>query len=155
MIPGMALLAGSVVAAAHQQKAPPPPPKSFESVNVCERIPGSELAGAVGGRLLETRPVNIKDFAPARCVYTIEIKGAKHGFVVWLSPPDDYAGLRKAADPPLKPISGVGEQAHVTFDKDTKRYQLTAVRAGKVTIQVTGEQEGWIEAMAKLTLSKF
>jgi hypothetical protein len=129
MIPGMALLAGSVVAAAHQQKAPPPPPKSFESVNVCERIPGSELAGAVGGRLLETRPVNIKDFAPARCVYTIEIKGAKHGFVVWLSPPDD--------------------------DKDTKRYQLTAVRAGKVTIQVTGEQEGWIEAMAKLTLSKF
>jgi len=36
------------------------------------------------------------------------------------------------------------------FDKDSKRYTLTAVERGKVTIQVTGEQVDLISAIAKL-----
>jgi hypothetical protein len=43
----------------------------------------------------------------------------------------------------------------LTFDKEAKRHMMTVTRQGKVTIQVTGEQVDWVEAIARLTLSKF
>src|SRR5262245_44223552 len=53
---------------------PQSPPASFESLNVCERIPGESVAGAVSGHLLDVKPVNIKGFAPARCIYGIDVE---------------------------------------------------------------------------------
>lgn len=131
------------------------PPASFESVNACERVPGEAVAKGLAGRLLETRPINIKDFAPARCIYTVEIGGTRRALVLWLNPANDFEGLRKAADSPVKPVAGVGDAAYSTFDKDSKRYWLRAVKRGKVTVQVSGEQADWVQAVAGLALSKF
>jgi hypothetical protein len=151
------LMLCSVAARADFQKpaSPAGPPDSFESVNVCERVTGDAVAGAVGGRLLDTRPVNVKDFASARCIYGVDIGGTRRSFVVWFNPADDFVGLRKAAEPPVKPVSGVGDDAYLTFDKDAKRHMVTATKQGKVTIQVTGEQVDWVQAIARLVLSKF
>jgi hypothetical protein len=52
-------------------------------------------------------------------------------------------------------VASVGDQAYTTFDKESKRYTLTAVKRGKVTIQVTGEQVDSIQAIGKVALSKF
>ena len=38
---------------------------------------------------------------------------------------------------------------------DTKRIQLTARLRGRATVQVTGERMEWVQAVAKVALSKF
>jgi hypothetical protein len=149
------LVAFATGGAAGQGGKPPAPPASFESVNVCERLPSEAVAGAVGGRALDAKPVNIKGFAPARCVYGIEIDKKRQAFVVWMNPADDFDGLRKAAEPPVTPLSGIGDQAYWTLDKETKRHWLTAVARGKVTIQVSGEKLDSLQSIARLALSKF
>jgi hypothetical protein len=52
-------------------------------------------------------------------------------------------------------MTGIGSAAHLTFDEETKRYTLTAVKPGQVTIQLTGEQVDWLQTIARLALSKF
>jgi hypothetical protein len=128
---------------------------SFEKVNICTRVPGEAVAAAVSGKLLETRPVNIKDFAAARCIYGIEIGGARRMFAIWISAASEYEGLRNAADGPVTPIAGVGDKAHQTFDNDSKRYWLRAVQRDKVTVEVSGDRPEWLQPIARLALSKF
>jgi hypothetical protein len=128
---------------------------SFESLNVCERVPSAEIAKAVSGRPVDSRPVNVKGLTAARCVYGIDIEGTRRAFVVWVNPVDDFDGLRDASTPPLTEVKGVGDAAFATTDKDTKRVQLTARARGKVTVQVTSERMEWAQAVARVALSKF
>ena len=72
-----------------------------------------------------------------------------------MNPADDFDGLRKAAEPPVTPLSGIGDQAYWTLDKETKRHWLTAVKRGTVTIQVSGEKLDSLQSIARLALSKF
>jgi hypothetical protein len=129
-------------------------PASFERVNVCERVPGEAVATAVSGTLIDVRPVNTAGMTAARCVYGITIEGTRRAFVLWASPPNEYEGLRKAAEGPVTPVSGVGDAAHQTFDAETKRYWLRAMKAGKATVQVSGERPEQVRAIALLALGK-
>jgi hypothetical protein len=128
---------------------------SYESLNACERVPPADVAAALSGRALDHRPVNHKGLTAARCVYAIEIAGARRAFVVWINPVGDFDGLREASQPPVTGVTGVGDDAFATTDKDTKRVQLTARVRGKVTVQVTSERMEWAQAVARVALSKF
>lgn len=127
---------------------------SYESLNVCEKVPAAELAAALAGRVLDAKPVNIKGFAAARCVYGIEIGGTRRAFVLWVNPAADFDELRKVSEPPVTVIKGIGDEAFATTDNDTKRTQLTARARGKVTVQVTSERLEWAQTVAKVALSK-
>jgi hypothetical protein len=129
--------------------------RSYESLNVCERVPIAEIAKALSGRALDAKPVNVKGFVAARCVYGIEIAGARQAFVVWVNPVGDFEELRSASEPPVANVTGVGDDAFATTDKETKRTQLTARARGKVTVQVTSARLEWAQAAAKVVLSKF
>jgi hypothetical protein len=131
------------------------PLETFEDVNVCTRVPVDEAAKALGGRALEARPINVKGFVAARCVYGIEINGGRRAFVIWLNPATDFEGLRAASDPPITIVNGVGDAAYLAVDKDTKRYWLRAVKRNAVTVQVTGDEPDWVKTLAMLSLSKF
>jgi hypothetical protein len=128
---------------------------SYESLNVCERVPPAEVAAAVSGRPVDQRPVNPKGLTAARCVYGTEVAGSRRAFVVWVNPVADYDGLRQASEPPITDVKGVGDDAFAIVDKETKRTQLTARKRGKVTVQVTAESMEWAQAVAKVALSKF
>ena len=145
---GVAMLLGFSLAGAAQQS-------SYESLNVCQRVPSTAIAAAVSGRQIDERPINSKGLSAARCVYGIEIAGARHAFVVWVSPASDFDGLREASDPPIADVKGVGDDAFAITDKDTKRIQLTARLRGKVTVQVTSDRMDWAQAVARVALSKF
>ena len=145
---GTAMVLGLPVASAAQQA-------SYEALNVCQRVPSAAVAAAVSGRPLEERPVNIKGFSAARCVYFIEIAGIRHPFVVWVNPVADFDGLREASDPPVADVKGVGDDAFATTDPDTMRVQVTARVRGKVAVQVTGDRLDWAQAVARVALSKF
>jgi hypothetical protein len=128
---------------------------SFESLNVCERLPSAEIAKALSGRAVDARPVNVKGLTAARCIYGIEIEGARRAIVVWVNPVGDFDGLRDATTPPVTIVKGVGDDAFATTDNDTKRVQLTARTRGKVTVQVTSDRMEWAQTAARVALSKF
>ena len=142
---GLLLVAGSLPAA--QQT-------SFDSVNVCERITVDQVAAAVAGRALDARPINKPGLAAARCVYGLEVDGARRALVLWVNPVADYDDFRKSATAPVD-VRDVGDDAFETTDAETKRVQLTARRRGKVTVQVTADRSAWAQAVAKLALTKF
>jgi hypothetical protein len=154
-LPTALLATGAALLFSAVASAQPKPPSSFETVNVCERVPGADVAKALGGRLVETRPVNVKGAVFARCVYSVEIDKANRALVLWLNPPDDYEGLREAAESRVKRVAGVGDAAHVTQDPDTKRIWFRAVKRGAVTVQVSAEREDWARVLATLALAKF
>ncbi len=137
------------------QKPKAPVADSFATVNVCERVPGEEVASSLKGKLIDVRPVNIAGFDAARCLYGIDLGDARQTFVLWFNPVADYDGLRKAASGLVKALADIGDAAHLTTDADTKRVIITAMKRGRVTIQVTGEREEWVRTVATLALSKF
>jgi len=128
---------------------------SFESLDVCERVPSAEIAKALSGRPVDARPVNVKGLTAARCVYGIEIEGTRRAFVAWVNPVADYDELRKVSTPPVTDVKGVGDDAFATTDKDTKRVSVTARARGKATVQVTSERMERAQAAARVALSKF
>jgi len=148
-----AVLGAAVVLAAATTASPQE--RSYEALNVCERVPLAELAKALSGRALDAKPVNIKGFVAARCVYGIEIAGARQAFVVWVNPVTDFDGLRSASEPPVVAVTGVGDDAFATTDKESKRTQLTARVRGRVTVQVTSSRLDWAQTAARVALSKF
>jgi hypothetical protein len=114
-----------------------PPPSSLQ------RCPGAPSMNA---------PSTLKGSRPPAASMA---SGARHAFVVWVNPADDFGGLRDASDPPITDVKGVGDEAFATTDKDTKRIQLTARLRGKVTVQVTSDRMDWAQAVARVALSKF
>lgn len=150
----VALVGSAAGAFAQKAGTPTPPSKGFQTTNVCERVTGESIATALEGQLLDVRPVNLMGLPTARCVYGIDIDDGRRTFVLWLNPASDYDGLRKAAESP-KPVTGIGDAAHMTIDKDSKRYSLTATKRNRVTLQVTGDQADWVETIARLTLATF
>ena len=141
-----AVLLGGVVAAE--------PQPSFEAVNVCERVPIDQVAAAVAGRALESRPINSKGMAAARCVYGLEIDGARRALVLWVNPAADYDDFHKSAAAPAA-VRDLGDEAFEVIDPETKRAQVTARRRGKATVQVTADRSPWAQAVARLALTKF
>lgn len=127
---------------------------SFGSWNVCERVPIADVAAAVGGRALESRQGDSRGLTTARCVYGLEIDGARRAIVVWTSGAGDYDDFRKSAVNRVD-VRDVGDEAFETADPETKRVQLTARRRGKLTVQVTADRSSWAQAVAKVALSKF
>ena len=69
---------------------------------------------------------------------------------MWLNPADDFPGLRDASEGPVKPLQGIGDEAFLRIDEDSKRYWPTAVKRGKVTIQISGDRADWVEAVARV-----
>lgn len=153
----LATVLGAMSAPARAQKpaTAPQATNSFEMTNVCERVPGEEVATAVKGKLLDVRPVNVAGYASARCIYGVDIGEARQTFLIWFNPASDYDDLRKVASGLVKPMADIGDAAHLTTDSDTKRVIITATKRRKVTIQVTGEREEWVSSLATLALSKF
>lgn len=127
---------------------------SSGSMNVCDRVPIADVAAAVAGRALEARPGDTRGLTTARCVYGLEIDGARRAIVLWTSGAGDYDDFRKSAANRVD-VRDVGDEAFETTDPDTKRVQLTARRREKVTVQVTADRSPWAQAVAKLALSKF
>jgi hypothetical protein len=148
------MLRGMMAAVLLAGVVPATQPTSFESINVCERVPLDEVAAAVAGRALESRPINSKGLAAARCVYGLEIDGARRALVLGVNAAADYDDFRKSATAPV-PVRDLGDEAFETADPETKRVQLTARSRGKVTVQVTADRSPWAQAVARLALTKF
>lgn len=122
-----------------------------QAADICEIIPGTEIAAAVDGKIIETKSLD------NRCVYIVGFKGIDppgRAFVIYLHEASDYEGLRDAMDGEINHLEGIGDEAVLSFDREAGRYWLLFVKRGEVTCQVSGDNEDMVRKIAATALKK-
>lgn len=119
--------------------------------DLCRIISGGEIADAIDGRIIETKSQE------GRCVYIVEFKKpdtTRHAFVIYQHEADDYDDLRDAMEGEIKHVQGTGDEAVISFDGESGRYWLVAVKRGEVTYQVSGDNEEMVRKIALTAVQK-
>lgn len=120
--------------------------------DLCQIVTGKSVAQAVRGQIVETKS------AEGRCVYIVAFPegGAKNrAFVVYRHEASAYEGLREAQAGEVTQVAGLGDEAVMTFDRETKRYWLLVVKRGRVILQVSGDDKDQVRQVAAAALLKF
>jgi hypothetical protein len=120
-------------------------------VDVCRNIPDEEVARAVRGRILDSKPYDSK------CVYIVAFDDdtlPRRTFVVYQNEADEYDGLRSALRGKVENIAGLGDEAVMTYDEESMRYWLLVVKRGQVTFQVSGDDPDTIRRLAEVVLPR-
>ena len=76
-------------------------------------------------------------------------------FVIYRHPAGDFAGLKEAEEGKGDVLKGVGDEASLTFDKDTKRYWLLVTKHGLVTLQISGEDRDAVRKIAAAVIHAY
>ena len=123
------------------------------SVNVCERVPGADVAKALGKTLQSERPIVFKDSKLSRCVYLLIVPGTPagktEGLVLWLYTAKEYAELNKVTEGKLEPVPGLGDEAVRFHDTGDGRHKLRVLRKGRYSLEATAG-----DAVSALTLAR-
>jgi hypothetical protein len=129
------------------------------SVNVCERVPGTEVARVLGKSLKSERPIIFKDSKMSRCVYLLLAQGkpdgTTEGVVLWLYTAKEYAELNEVTEAKLEPVPGLGDDAVRFRDSGDGRHKVRALRRGRYSIESTGGDVASALAVARLALERF
>ena len=136
------LLAGTASVSANGSPSPNQGAQSkrdHATLDVCQMIPGTVVAQALGATLSSTRPVMDKTFS--RCTYLVTPSGGAKplGYVVWVQPAADFQDLKQHIDSPITPIAGLGDGAYTFQDKGDGRFKINVLKRDDLMIQVTGE----------------
>ena len=121
----------------------------------CPVVDGQQAATALGGTFVSSKEIADPPPNQVHCTLTLELNGAQKIFVIWQMPAEDYEPLKAAEEDPKTDISGVGEKAYITFHPDTQRYDMAATKAGKFTVQVTGDNEEQVKQLVGLIISQY
>jgi hypothetical protein len=156
-------VAGVVVSVVGLLLAAPAAPEPLvvtdpSSVNVCERVPGAELAKALGTALRSERSIVFKDSKLSRCVYLMGPPGEPDaptaGLVLWLYAPDEYAELNGITEGKLEPVPGLGDAAVRFLDSGDGRHKLRLLRRGRFSLEATAGDAPSALALARLALER-
>ncbi len=126
------------------------------SVDVCQRVPGSEVAKLFGKDLKQARPAVSKgDFS--RCTYLVTNPGSSQaaaGYSLWLYPAGDYDELLEYTEGILENPSGFGDAAVLFKDEDGLSKLRVLVR-GKLALEAVASDADSAKKLAKLALERF
>ncbi len=129
------------------------------SVNVCERVPGADVAKALGKPLKSERPIIFKDSKLSRCVYLLlppgKPAGTTEGLVLWLYTAKEYAELNKVTESKLVPVPDLGDEAVRFLDAGDGRHKLRALRKGRYSLETTAGDAATALTLARLALERF
>lgn len=127
-------------------------------INVCERVPGTEVARVLGKSLKSERPIVLKESKMSRCVYQLlgqdKSGEATEGVVLWLYTAQEYAELNKVTDAKLEPVPRLGDDAVRFLDSGDGRHKLRALRKDRYSIESTGGDAASALAVARLALER-
>jgi hypothetical protein len=115
------------------------PRRDYAKLNVCEAVPGEIIAHAVGGKLTTVRGTTDKSFS--RCRYTVAMPGTDKpsGYLVWISPPEDFEDLKKSIEEPRTTVTGLGDGAYIYRDKGDGRFKIYVLKRGDLTLEATAD----------------
>jgi hypothetical protein len=129
------------------------------AINVCERLPGAEVAKAFGKALRSERSVVFKDSKMSRCVYILA-SAAKpdaptDGFVLHLYAPGEYADLNRVTEIKLEAVTGLADEAVRFLDSGDARHKVRLLRRGRFSLEATAADAPSALSLAKLALERF
>jgi hypothetical protein len=129
------------------------------ATNVCARVPGADVAKALGKTLRSEKPIVFRDSKLSRCVYLLaspdKPEGPTEGLVLWLYAPGEYAELKRASEAKLEPVAGLGDEAVSFVDPGDGRRKLRLVRHGRFALEATASDAQSARALATLALERF
>jgi hypothetical protein len=131
-------------------------PIDLATVDVCQRVPGEEVARAVGGKLVEVLPFRGSEQQRSRCRYSIAPatgQGARRIFVVWLMASSEFDALRRAQDNPTSAVPNLGDNAFISFAPGGQHFDLCVLKRGVATIEVTGEERASAIRVGRVALA--
>jgi hypothetical protein len=126
------------------------------SVDVCERVPGVDVAKLFGKDLKQARPSSSKDEF-SKCTYLVTNPGssqAASGYSLWLYPPEDYQELLRYTEGIVENPSGFGDAA-VLFKDDDGLSKLRLLVRGKLALEAVASDAESAKKLAKLALERF
>jgi hypothetical protein len=154
----LALASVRVVCLAPAHAASPIVVSDPSQVDVCQRVPGVDVAKALGKVLKSERPVIFKDSKLSRCVYLLAAAARPDeslGLVLWLYAPQEYAELNRVTEASLEKLPGLGDEAVRFRDQGDGRHKLRVLRRGRYSIESTAPDAASALALAKLAVERF
>src|SRR3990172_5811748 len=126
------------------------------SIDVCQRVPGAEVAKLFGKELKQAKPFTSKDEF-SRCTYLVTNPGSPQtvpGYSLWLYPPADYDELLQYTEGIVENPSGFGDAA-VLFKDEDGFFKLRFVLRDKLSLEAVASDAQSAKKLAKLALERF
>lgn len=125
------------------------PVRDPASVDVCERVPGADVAKLFGKELKQAKPFTSKNEF-SRCTYLV----AGTGYSLWLYPPGDYDELLRYTEGIVENPTGLGDAA-VLFKDEDGLFKLRLVVREKLSLEAVASDAESAKKLAKLALERF
>jgi hypothetical protein len=126
------------------------------AVDVCQKVPGAEVAKLFGKSLKEAKPfVSKGEFS--RCTYLVTNPGSPEtvpGYSLWLYPPEEYDALLEYTENIVENPAGFGDAA-VLFVGDDGLSKLRLVVRQKLALEAVATNADSAKRLAKLALERF
>jgi hypothetical protein len=125
------------------------------SVDVCQKVPGAEVAKLFGKSLKEARPFASKGEL-TRCTYLLTNPGSTTtiGYLLRLYPPDSYEELLEFTDGIVEEPSGFGDAA-VLYKGDDGLMKLRLLVREKFCLEAVAADAESAKKLARLGLERF
>jgi hypothetical protein len=123
-------------------------------IDLCEVVPGAEVAMLFGKVLKEARPFSSKG-ALSRCIYAVSNPGSADtaaGYSLWLYPPGKYDEFLKTTENIVEMPSDLGDRA-VLF-KGQNLLRLRLVVRPRFTLEAVAPDGESAKKLARLALAK-
>jgi len=126
------------------------------TVDVCARVPGSEVAALFGLELQQERRI-ASDGDPSRCVYRLGRSGSEEtveGVVLWLYVPEDYDALLPYVEGTKEPVEGLGDAAILFHDPGDGRWKLRCLVRGRFAVEATASTSDGARKVGRLAVER-
>jgi len=124
-------------------------------IDVCQRVPGEDVAAALGMSLKSTRSMTTD--SSARCLYLLAPPGkpdeSASGAVLWLYKAEDYDALAQYTEGKIEPVSGLGDAAMRFQDPGDGLFKLRVVKRGQFAIEAVAADPDSARKLADLAFA--
>jgi hypothetical protein len=144
---------GIVVATAVLVAALAEPLADPATIDICQQVPGGEVAKLFDRPLKETRPFASKGKF-SRCTYLLTQSDSETaGYTVYLFPPAEYDKLLALTEGIVEKPEGLGDEAVLFVDRD-QRTKLRLVLRDRFTLEATAADAESVKKLARFALER-
>jgi hypothetical protein len=122
------------------------------AIDVCQRIPGADIARLFGNRLKDTKPAAVAgEFS--RCTYLVTDAAGKSipGYSLWLYPASEYEALLEYTEGIVEKPQGFGDAAVLFHDEDGL-FKLRFVVGSQYALEAVASDAEAVKKLARHAL---
>jgi hypothetical protein len=137
--------------AADVTKAETPGASGLSVPNICQALPGEEVAGFAGGSLRSDPTVADYGDEFQGCTYELDTSDGGYDYYIVYAQPAEW--LLPAFEGQGEPLPGLGDQAALKWEEGEQQYRLAVIKNG-LGIEVIGENSDVMVQIARALLNQ-